>query len=237
MIDVEDRLRHTLRTVASSTSVGPVPNLAPRPSVATSAPVRPLAHRVGRTVLAATGAVLVSIGGVGVAAGAGVLPQSFVDAMSSLGRIGVDPTTAQLAGTLPGPDGQRFEAWRTTGAAHMTCLSIWLVPSTTKPGTASATPKGGASTCRTSPAATFGQGWTVDGDPLTKVYVYKVDAGSATSATLRLGDGTVVPALVSDGLVLGWFRAAPSEPEPVLTGSTSGGATVGTMALEVPPRG
>lgn len=233
MIDVEDQLRRSLRAIAAGTSVGPAPTLSPPQSRAadTSGP----SHRPGRPRrIAATlaAAVLVPVAGVSAAAAGGVLPQPFVNAMGFLRQEGVSPEAAQLVGSLPGPTGKRFEVWRTSGH-DTTCLSIWFMPSTAPAGQDVPDASGGASTCRSAPATTFAQGGTLDGGGNDGRWVFKYDAGPATRATLQLPDGTTMPTLVSNGLILGWFSSpTPVGPVAVLTGFTHTGAIVGRTTLD-----
>lgn len=231
MIDIEDRLRQSLHAVAASTPVGAAPTLPTKQPAVSPDPVGPSRPRRRRLALATAAALLVPVAGVSAAAASGVLPQPFVDAMSFLREEGVNPQTAQLVGSLPGPTGKRFEVWRTTGASK-TCLSTWFMPAAIPPGAATPDLQGGASTCRSAPAAVFAEGRTLDsteGGP----YVFKYDAGPATTATLQLSDGTTRPTLVSDGLIMGWFPApTPGDADPVLTGATANEAIVGTIAVE-----
>lgn len=233
MIDAEDQLRRSLHAVAAATPVGPAPTLptAQSSTAAIPSPSRPPA-RPRRIAAAIAAAVLVPVAGISAAAAGGVLPQPFVDAMGFLRQEGVSPEAAQLVGSLPGPHGKRFEVWRTTGH-DTTCLSIWFMPSTAPPGQAVPDVNGGATTCRSTPATAFGQGGTLDGGNDGR-YVFKYDAGPATKATLQLADGTRMPTLVSDGLIMGWFSSATSDgPEPVLTGFTGTGAIVGRTTLDL----
>lgn len=234
MIDVEDQLRRSLHAVADATPVGPAPDLSPPQQRATHTPSPsrpPVCRRKIAAALAA--AVLVPVAGISAAAAGGVLPQPFVDAMGFLRQEGVSPETAKLVGSLAGPTGKRFEVWRTRSQST-TCLSIWFMPSTAPAG--QAVPEvggGGATTCRSAPATVFAQGGTLDGGNAGP-WVFKYDAGPATRATLQLRDGTTMPTLVSDGLILGWLPSFPSDgPPAVLTGFTDTGAIVGRTTVDL----
>lgn len=194
----------------------------------------PVARRL-RWTLAAAAAVLIPVGGLGVAGAAGALPQPFLDALSHQQSYGTDPSTASLAGSLPGPSGQRFEAWTTTGHGGAICISTWFVPATSAVGKAPAALDGGAGVCTPGPVT--------DIDPLTSggtsggdgKYVYTFLAGAAAeTAELEFADGTSTPAVVTAGQIVGWFPAEPTSPPPTLTAYTATGGVLASTTVPIP---
>lgn len=206
----------------------------PAPARLGTAPARRLTGRRRVQLAVAAVAALVPLGGLGVAGAAGVLPQRFLDALNIQRDEGVDLSTAALGGSLPGPAGQRFEAWTTRGSNGVTCLSTWLVPGSSTPGQPPDRLSGGAGACSRGggPKSSWLQSGGVSGG--NGIYVYIYNAGPASTATLALADGTSMPALIVQGRVTGWFPAPASSTPPVLTAYTNDGTTVGRIAVPVP---
>jgi len=214
----------------------------------------PTAPRVRsrRVATVVTVAALVVAGGVGAAAASGMMPKAFTDHFAHWkspgpgagpGATPVDPATAERIGSIPGPDGTVFSVLVARGVGDQRCLaSVFESPeSAARPGPSEFTDLG--SRCRQGPdgigalgdgagamVGMFGTG--AGGEVLPTAFVYDAAAGPAVRAELRLSTGQVLPTILADGSVFGWFPTPPAgSPRPILTGYGPDGNIVGSLEI------
>ncbi|TYP81256.1 hypothetical protein [Blastococcus xanthinilyticus] len=176
----------------------------------------------------ATGAVLT--GGLGVAAGAGVLPQDFVDTFAFWAEdSGVDLSTAERNATAPGPDGLLFSVVTMSGPDGTVCVAPLFETPESASGPVPSVFEDGGGSCGPEPSTeAFGSNAAVNADD--EAHIYWVPAGRAVRAELTLPDGSGYPAVLVHGGFHGWFPTA-SEGDPVLTGYAADGSVVGQVGI------
>lgn len=206
--------------------------------------VRPLrSRRQHAAVIALSVAVLA--GGSGAAAASGLMPQAFIDSLSSWRTWPegppVDPATAQRIATAPGPDGTVFTLMAAAAAddPDFQCVvALYETPdSALQPGPAAFQDVSG-NWCQDGPDdRPFGAigsdvanaAWfTKDIGVRSDTWVWYASAGKAVTAELRTTDGASYPVLKHNGMFFGWVPApALDQPHPVLIGYDANGKEVG----------
>jgi hypothetical protein len=201
-----------------------------------------------RTAGALALSTAVLAGGIGAAAATnGGISPAFSDMFRYLARdssVSVDHGHPRLAASVPGPDGTRYEVWQTTGTGDDACLISLFVDESVPEGTM---PGGfhlddGQAICgRISPQPAL-DGLVLGNSGMGR-WGYDAAAGSTVRAELRMADGTVYPAVVTHGMILGWFDSRPYGPQPggapandllppagaVLTAYAADGSVIGSV--------
>ncbi|MFC4604436.1 hypothetical protein [Rhodococcus kronopolitis] len=227
-------LQAAARARILATTTEPAP--APRPR-----------RRVGAVCLAAA---LLTAGGLGVAAAAGMMPAAFTDHYSHWrnppepGTPAVDPAAAARIGSVPGPDGTVFSVMVAPGADGMRCVTsvFETVASAALPGPDEFIDLGNR--CRQGPedwgalgdgAGTFvvgGYGESLGGVPISRGWTYDAAAGTAVRAEIRTNTGQVLPTILADGSFFGWYPTPTAgSPRPVLTGYAVDGTIVDSFEI------
>ena len=224
--DVEHRLRTTLRAVAGSTPVPPVPAVLPGAVV----PLRRRRHGTRAALVGGVAALLLPVTGLGVAAATGNLPVG-------LSLFGLHDEAAVVGterlGSIPGPDGGRFELWVATRADGSRCLLDGREGDSSPGATLDG---GGGGMCLAGDGAAggahpFGDMVSTSREPGRDVVEFQVGAGDAVRAEVTLPDGTRLPTVVGEGMVFGWFPADVSG-EVTVTGYDAAGREVGRERLD-----
>lgn len=194
------------------------------------------ARRPGRRRLALTAALAAGLvaSGTGVAAAAGLLPESFTRPLSfwtTETNGAVDVQTARRVAQTPGPDGTVLSVWSATGQDGTTCIAPLLEPpgDLDRPAPTSFTPAGGQCAQADPGAAPLSDlsGSTDD----RALHTMWAAAGNAARAELRLPDGTVRPAVRAEGMFFFWYAAGEGLAPPVLVGYDAAGNVVAERSL------
>ncbi len=163
------------------------------------------------------------------------------------GESGVDPAAATRIGSVPGPDGTVFSVLVAQGTGGMRCVAsvFETVTSAALPGPSEFIDLGNR--CRQGPedwgalgdgAGTFvvgAYGESVGGVTLSRGWTYDAAAGTAVRAEIRTNTGQVLPTVLADGSVFGWFpMPTAGGRRAVLTGYAADGTIVDSFEIGAP---
>jgi hypothetical protein len=202
-----------------------------------------------RALIAGAVAFAVALGGVGAATATGLLPSKFTDAYQQsfhdqplTGQSGIDPATAARVSTQPGPNGSIFTVMVAKGSGSYVCITS-LFEAAPVSGPWPSTFDDAGSVCQTDREnnpfkSAFGESSL---NPVYKRHAMAVTftAGKAATAEIRTVTGQVIPMVLVEGWLYGWFPlevspAGDFTPErfPTVTGYATDGSVVGTFRLD-----
>lgn len=189
-------------------------------------------RRVGALVLVAAICAAVVVG---CAAATAMMPKPFTDMYSGWQTMpgtngGIDPSTAERVGSIPGPDGTVFSVFVAHGADGWRCVAPVFE-------TSSETDKVGPSKfislghgCRSNDdlygADSFGGGAGYEAG--SHEATYDAGAGGAVRAELHTADGQIYPTILAEDRFYGWIPLSLTFPRPTLVGYAADGTVVGT---------
>ncbi|MFF1554036.1 hypothetical protein ACFVX3_23690 [Rhodococcus erythropolis] len=190
-------------------------------------------RRVGALVLVAAICAAVVVG---CAAATAMMPKPFTDMYSGWQTMpgtngGIDPSTAERVGSIPGPDGSLFSVFVAHGEDGWRCVAPVFEPSADvdKIGPSKFTSLGHG--CRSNDdlygADSFGggSGMMVAGPHEA---TYDAGAGGAVRAELHTADGSIYPTILAEDRFYGWIPLSLTFPRPTLVGYAADGTVVGT---------
>ncbi|ARE34090.1 MULTISPECIES: hypothetical protein [Rhodococcus] len=194
---------------------------------ATKAPRR----RVGAIVLVAAICAAVVVG---CAAATGMMPKAFTDMYSGWQTMpgtngGIDPSTAERVGSIPGPDGTLFSVFVAHGANGWRCVAPVFEASADIDKVGPSKFIGLGHGCRSIDlygADSFGGGAGYEAGPHEATY--DAGAGGAVRAELHTTDGQIYPTILAEDRFYGWIPLSLTSPRPTLVGYAADGTVVGT---------
>ncbi len=212
--NVQDAVR--TRIMATENNIG-----------ATKAPRR----RVGAIVLVAAICAAVVVG---CAAATGMMPKAFTDMYSGWQTMpgtngGIDPSTAERVGSIPGPDGTLFSVFVAHGANGWRCVAPVFEASADIDKVGPSKFIGLGHGCRSIDlygADSFGGGAGYEAGPHEATY--DAGAGGAVRAELHTADGQIYPTILAEDRFYGWIPLSLTSPRPTLVGYAADGTVVGT---------
>ena len=196
---------------------------------ATKAPRR----RVSVIVLVAA---ICAAGVAGCTAATVMMPKPFTDMYSGWQTMpgtngGIDPSTAERVGSIPGPDGSLFSVFVAHGADGWRCVAPVFEASADvdKVGPSKFISLGHG--CRSSDdfygADSFGGGAGIMVAGPHEA-TYDAGAGGAVRAELHTADGKIYPTVLAEDRFYGWIPLTLTFPRPTLVGYAADGTVVGT---------
>ncbi|MBB2925528.1 hypothetical protein [Cellulomonas cellasea] len=182
-------------------------------------------------------ALAVPLGG---AALLGALPPGFGGELGALWAQegGSNAGEAELLASVAGPSGELLEVWASPGEDGKTCRVAALAVDG-EPRPLSGVDDRWVTSCEAEPPPGTGFAETLGAGGDREVSAFFGPAGPATRAEVRQLDGTVLPAVVVNGWVYGWYRNdpvfAPDAPPapPVRTATLVGFDDSGELVGEV----
>lgn len=189
-------------------------------------------RRVGALVLVAAICAAVVVG---CAAATAMMPKPFTDMYSGWQTMpgtngGIDPSTAERVGSIPGPDGSLFSVFVARGEDGWRCVAPVFEASADvdKIGPSKFTSLGHG--CRSNDdlygADSFGGGAGYEAGPHEATY--DAGAGGAVRAELHTADGNIYPTILAEDRFYGWIPLSLTFPRPTLVGYAADGTVVGT---------
>ncbi|MDV8008254.1 hypothetical protein [Rhodococcus sp. IEGM 1318] len=190
-------------------------------------------RRVGAVALVA---MLCAAGMVGCAAATAMMPKPFTDMYSGWQTMpgtngGIDPSTAERVGSVPGPDGTLFSVFVAHGADGWRCVApVFEAPADIdKVGPSKFISLGHG--CRSNDdlygADSFGGGAGIMVAGPHEA-TYDAGAGGAVRAELHTADGEIYPTVLAEDRFYGWIPLSLTFPRPTLVGYAADGTVVGT---------
>ncbi|MFI8658541.1 hypothetical protein ACIGKR_00980 [Rhodococcus qingshengii] len=202
---------------------------------ATKAPRR----RVGAIVLVAAICAAVVVG---CAAATGMMPKAFTDMYSGWQTMpgtngGIDPSTAERVGSIPGPDGTLFSVFVAHGANGWRCVAPIFESAEDLDQRAPSDFSHLGDSCfpaadpdmypeEASPFALGGGAGIMVAGPHEATY--DAGAGGAVRAELHTADGQIYPTILAEDRFYGWIPLSLTSPRPTLVGYAADGTVVGT---------
>ncbi|WBB51189.1 hypothetical protein O3597_12265 [Verrucosispora sp. WMMA2044] len=171
--------------------------------------------------------------GAGVAAAGGLLPESFTGPLSFWSTETKDTVNAQQArrvAQMPGPDGLVLSVWSATAPDGTTCIAPLFEPpgDLDRPAPVNFTLAGGQC-ARPEDSEPFAS--TSASTDENDRHTMWANAGNAARAELLLSDGTVRPAILTEGLFVFWYVANRTIDPPTLVGYDATGTVIAERSL------
>ncbi|MDZ7913067.1 MAG: hypothetical protein U5O16_14730 [Rhodococcus sp. (in: high G+C Gram-positive bacteria)] len=144
---------------------------------------------------------------------------------------GIDPSTAERVGSIPGPDGSLFSVFVAHGADGWRCVAPVFEASADidKVGPSKFISLGHG--CRSNDdlygADSFGGGAGIMVAGPHEA-TYDAGAGGAVRAELHTADGKIYPTVLAEDRFYGWIPLSLTFPRPALVGYAADGTVVGT---------
>ena len=172
--------------------------------------------------------------GAGIAAAAGVLPDAFTKPLSFwTAETGgaVDVQSARRVAQAPGPEGKVLSVWSAKSKDGTTCIApMFEAPGELdRPAPTNFKLAGGQCARADQRTEPFGDGGGSENS--RGIHTLWYSSGKAARADLRLPDGTVRPALHTEGLFFVWYFASEDVDPPVLVGYDAAGRVVGEQPM------